>query len=64
MYNNEHLQLKKQRKNALEILIQWEIELNLKNEFEKNTNFTEIKAKYDESNVNHITLSLNKEFEP
>lgn len=64
MYNNEHLQLKKQRKNALEILIQWEIELNLKNEFEKNTNFTEIKAKYDESNVNHITLSLNKEYEP
>lgn len=64
MYNNEHLQLKKQRKNALEILIQWEIELNLKNEFEKNTNLTKIKAKYDESNVNHITLSLNKEYEP
>ena len=64
MYNNEHLQLKKQRKNALEILIQWEIELNLKNEFEKNTNLTEIKAKYDESNVNHITLSSKKEYEP
>lgn len=64
MYNNEHLQLKKQRKNALDILKQWEMELNLKNESVKNTNLTKTKAKYDESNLNHIRLISNKEYEP
>jgi len=44
LYNNERLQLNKQRKNALEILKQWEMEINLKNELVKNTNSIKIKG--------------------
>ncbi|TQR33645.1 hypothetical protein C7Y47_11450 [Lysinibacillus sphaericus] len=60
MYNNDHFQLKKQRKNALEILKQWELELNSKNELEKNTNLTK-KIKCDKTNYFHIRLNSNKE---
>lgn len=64
MFNNDHLQLKKQRKNAFEILKQWEMELNFKNELEKNSNLTKITATHEETNVNHIRLISNKEYKP
>lgn len=52
---NQHLQFEKQRKNALEILKQWEMESNLKNELQKNTYLTKIiSAKCIEPNVGHI----------
>ena len=39
-----------QRKNALEVLKQWEKELTLKNELEKSTYISKEKLKGDESN--------------
>lgn len=60
VYNNEHLQFKKQRLNALEILNQWEVELNMKNMFERITNLTEIKEGYDESNISNDSNKLSE----
>ncbi|MFF5818073.1 hypothetical protein [Lysinibacillus capsici] len=50
MHNNKHVQLKKQRKNALELLKHWEKALTLKNQLEQSTYFTKEKVKCDESN--------------
>ncbi|MDN4607178.1 hypothetical protein [Sporosarcina highlanderae] len=52
MYNNDYKHLLKQRRNALEILKQWDIELNTQNELELETNPSTVKPTYDESIVN------------
>jgi len=52
------LELTKQRKNALDILKQWEMELNLKNEFVKNNNSTKIKGNKKKSMINQMLIIL------
>lgn|GEM_PF-5390275 len=48
MHNNKDLQYKKQRKNALEVLKQWEVELNLNKELDKSPDLRKVKVKCEE----------------